>query len=167
MITVLVGTCISWMQVQDAAHRHIPPEKLMGSAPFGPALPRSWFKAASYTTRQWEFAGKAPFRSALGRSGPRRQETVLQTVLKEGCEPQNTALFPLIASCPLPPIYFHSFPSELPPRSSFSIKMSSCFLKTHKAFVAFLATASIILLPCQGRALSGIPFLLMARQWPH
>lgn len=52
MITVLVGTCISWMQVQDAAHGHAPPEKFMGSALFGPALPRSWFKAASYTRSQ-------------------------------------------------------------------------------------------------------------------
>lgn len=47
MIMVLAGTYISWVQVQDAAHRHVPPEELTGFATFGPALPRS--VQASYT----------------------------------------------------------------------------------------------------------------------
>lgn len=46
MITVLVGKCISWMQVQNAAHRHVLPEKLCSISSF---LPRAWGQAASRT----------------------------------------------------------------------------------------------------------------------
>lgn len=49
---VFIGTCILYLHPADAAYQHIPPEKLMGSAPSRPALLMSWFKVASYTTSQ-------------------------------------------------------------------------------------------------------------------
>lgn len=51
-IWVVVGTCILYLRPADATRRHVPPEKLVGSAPSRSALLVSWFKAASYTTSQ-------------------------------------------------------------------------------------------------------------------
>lgn len=119
MITVLVGTRISWMQVQGAAHSHIPAEKLMGSAPFGPAHLSSWLNVASYTTSQsGKWMEKVDTREiwTCNRRQPYRQ------LSRRAVSPKTHPCFSLLRPIPLP--HLLSLLSLQSPHSPFSIKIS-------------------------------------------